>query len=235
MDLGFAKMPSRTRIVQPAPLRSSPASTLAAASPASQPASTAGVVATSTAAQRSMALLTSSRPMPRWMGRQSAIARGTESVASAIAEVNAELARTRSASVAGGPAPRPPARAVARPAATAIGSPSTFAVEALTPVARSEGALTADTRSEGDTGRSDWGVQLGAFRSKGDAERHLLTMALRDMPELNGGLRRIESAQLQGVTLFRAQFVGLSQTAAEAACATLVRERADCQTLSPGI
>jgi hypothetical protein len=78
-------------------------------------------------------------------------------------------------------------------------------------------------------------VQLGAFRSKGEAERHLLTMALRDLPDLNGGLRRIETAQVQGITLFRAQFVGLNQRAAEGACARLVRERADCQTLSPGI
>jgi D-alanyl-D-alanine carboxypeptidase len=232
MDLGFQKMPNRVRIARPAPLRSAPASAVAAATPAAPQASTAGVVATAPAPARSMALLTSSRPMPRWMGQRAAIARGTDSIAAAISEVNAELAQSRAAAAPGGPAPRPETRVAAAQAPQATGSASTFAAEALTPVARSEARVPAEA---GSTGGNDWGVQLGAFRSKGDAERHLLTMALRDMPDLNGGLRRIETAQVQGITLFRAQFVGLSQSAAEGACATLVRERADCQTLSPGI
>jgi hypothetical protein len=37
------------------------------------------------------------------------------------------------------------------------------------------------------------------------------------------------------VTFYRAQFVGLSQTAAQQACVSLARERTDCQTLAPGI
>ena len=63
----------------------------------------------------------------------------------------------------------------------------------------------------GTTGGNDWGVQLGAYRAKGDAERQLLTTALKDVPELDGGLRRVEAARMQGVTVYRAQFVGLSQ------------------------
>ncbi len=237
MDLGFERMPNRVRVAQPAPLRSAPASAVAAVAPAAQQPSTAGVVAAASApaAARSMALVTSGRPMPRWMGQPTAIARGTESIAAAIAEVNAELAQSRAAAVPGGPAPRPVARATAAPVTQSTGSASTFAAEALTPVARSEAGLPAEAGSAGGTGGNDWGVQLGAFRSKGEAERHLLTMALRDLPDLNGGLRRIETAQVQGITLFRAQFVGLNQRAAEGACARLVRERADCQTLSPGI
>ena len=90
-------------------------------------------------------------------------------------------------------------------------------------------------RGAGGTGGNAWGVQLGAFRTKGDAERHLLTMALRDLPELNGGLRRIEAAKVQGVIFYRAQFVGLDQRDAEQACASLARESADCVTLAPGI
>ena len=85
------------------------------------------------------------------------------------------------------------------------------------------------------TGGHDWGVQLGAFRAKGDAERQLLTTALKDVPELDGGLRRVEAAQMQGVTVFRAQFVGLSQTEALGACASLARMQADCLPLAPGI
>jgi D-alanyl-D-alanine carboxypeptidase len=93
----------------------------------------------------------------------------------------------------------------------------------------------ADVGGSGAGAGEAWGVQLGAFRTKGDAERHLLTMALRDMPELSGGLRRIEAAKVQGVTFYRAQFVGLSRQAAEGVCLSLERERTDCLTLAPGI
>ena len=64
-------------------------------------------------------------------------------------------------------------------------------------------------------------MQLGAYRAKGDAERQLLTTALKDVPQLTGGLRRVEAARVQGVTVYRAQFVGLSQAEALGACETL--------------
>ena len=77
--------------------------------------------------------------------------------------------------------------------------------------------------------------QLGAFRAKGDAERQLLTTALRDVRQLSGGLRRVEAAKVQGVTIYRAQFVGLTQSDALAACEALARVKADCLPLAPGI
>ena len=91
------------------------------------------------------------------------------------------------------------------------------------------------TASAGSTGGSDWGVQLGAYRANGDAERQLLTTALKDVPALAGGLRRVEAARVQGVTVYRAQFVGLSQQEALGACATLAQMQADCLPLAPGI
>jgi D-alanyl-D-alanine carboxypeptidase len=241
MDLGFAKMPGRVRVAAPAPLRSGGVATIAAAAPQPEPAapraSTAGVAAVATP-RGSVALTTTGRPMPRWMGQRAAIARTNASIATAIAEVNAELAASPRV-VAGPdgsilrPAPRPgPGRMVA----PAAGSPSTFAVAAPRPVVDSPAqAVALADPGRSSTGGNAWGVQLGAFRSKGDAERHLLTMALRDLPELNGGLRRIEAGKVQGVTFYRAQFVGLSQTAAERACLSLAREAGDCQTLAPGI
>ena len=78
-------------------------------------------------------------------------------------------------------------------------------------------------------------MQLGAFRAKGDAERQLLTTALRDVPELAGGLRRVEAAKVQGVTIYRAQFVGLRQADALGACEALARAQAACLPLAPGI
>jgi len=93
----------------------------------------------------------------------------------------------------------------------------------------------ANNSSTGSTGGNDWGVQIGAFRAKGDAERQLLTTALKDVPQLTGGLRRVEAAKVQGSTVFRAQFVGLSQAEAIGACETLARMQTDCLPLAPGV
>lgn len=261
MDKGFSEMPSRVRVAMPAPLRAGPAAVAVAAAPAVVPVAAVAAVARGSAAGVAVAsvappgvatgpragagagaLAESGRPMPRWMGQGEAIARTNASIASAIAEVNAELVGARRVAAARGgslprPAPRPTAnRPVTQSAQGSAGSPSTFAVAPPRPSTADPAATVAvaETAGRGTRGAA-WGVQLGAFRTKGDAERHLLTMALRDLPELNGGLRRIEAGKVQGVTFYRAQFVGLSQTAAQRACASLAQERADCQTLAPGI
>ena len=206
----------------------------------------AAAPATAPAVSR-LALATSGRPMPRALAN-SGIARNNESIAAAIAEVNAELAAaqaTRSSSVLGGligrPMPRPGTavgseQAAVTPVARA-GSASTFAVAPPRPPmadAEADPVLVADT-SAGRTSDEAWGVQLGAFRARGDAERHLLTTALRDVPPLSGGLRRVEPARIQGTTVFRAQFVGLTQEEAQGACATLAQMQTDCLPLAPGI
>ena len=177
------------------------------------------------------------RPLPRAVDDE-AISRSSATIAAAIAEVNAELTAGQAArnvpmatARAGRPMPRPTSPAAVA-AARGAGSASTFAVAEAAPP-REEPVAVAS--SAGTTGGNDWGVQLGAFRAKGDAERQLLTTALKDVPELGGGLRRVEAAQVQGVTVYRAQFVGLSQADALAACASLARMRADCLPLAPGI
>ena len=128
--------------------------------------------------------------------------------------------------------------AAAAAAAVGAGSASTFAVAAARPrppSPRRSSRSRSRTAASATTGGNEWGVQLGAFRAKGDAERQLLTTALMDVPELNGGLRRVEAAKVQGVTVFRAQFVGLNQSDALGACEALARLQADCLPLAPGI
>jgi D-alanyl-D-alanine carboxypeptidase len=214
--------------------RSAPAAVAVAAAPVAATASPAAI-----------ALGASDRPLPR-ANEDGSIARNSESIAAAIAEVNAELAASQVARNAPGgldperPMPRPgttPASAVAK---ATVGSASTFAVATATAATRPRQTETVEPISVANsgtatTGGNDWGVQLGAFRAKGDAERQLLTTALMDVPELNGGLRRVEAAKVQGVTVFRAQFVGLSQASALGACETLARLQADCLPLAPGI
>jgi D-alanyl-D-alanine carboxypeptidase len=229
MDVGFKRMPATARIVPPAPLR-----TVLVASNATRTASTTSVAQASS----SLALAASARPLPRALDSIE-IARNSDTIAAAIAEVNAEITAAQTtrnapaeASRHGRPMPRPTAGAPQRQAA--VNTPSTFAVGA--PAApRQPAPEPVTTASAGSTGGNDWGVQLGAYRAKGDAERQLLTTALKDVPSLLGGLRRGEAARVQGVTVYRAQFVGLSQEEALGACATLARMQADCLPLAPGI
>jgi D-alanyl-D-alanine carboxypeptidase len=238
MDLGFSQMPTHARVVQPAPIRRVVA-TVAASPSAGAPGSTVAV-----ASARVAVLTRSPRPMPRSAGQAGPIARNSESIAAAIAEVNAELAAATAASrgidfgaLMGRPAPRPVAAANAAAApAPGPGSASTFA-SAPPAAPRSGGIEVASLPTGGgatSTGGNDWGVQIGVHRVKGDAERHLLTTALKDVPQLNGGMRRIEAATVSGVTIYRAQFVGLSQESAVSACRTLAQLDADCAPIAPG-
>ena len=192
------------------------------------------------------------RPRPRPATGATQVTRGTGTIAAAIAEVNAELAaakagqRSPSLSIATArPEPRPgigePAQAalpiaMASSASTFVVAPPSAPRPAREPELVTANALeTAEDLPTGTTGGRDWGVQVGAYRSKGDAERQLLTTALKDVPELNGGMRRVEAAKLQGVTIYRAQFVGLTQDSAVGACTSLAQLQTDCTPLAPGI
>jgi D-alanyl-D-alanine carboxypeptidase len=252
MDLGFEQMPRQARFVPLAPLRIQVAdggSAPAAVAAAAPRGSTAGVAtaaladAAADAAPSRLALAASGRPMPRALAN-GGVARNSESIAAAIAEVNAELAAAQVArglpligGIIGRPMPRPGTGEARVAVVTGPGTASTFALAPPRPSAledESQPIQVADTGA-GRTGGEDWGVQLGAFRAQGDAERQLLTTALRDVPQLTGGLRRVEAARVQGVTIYRAQFVGLTQAEAQGACAELVRTQTDCLPLAPGI
>ncbi len=255
MDLGFREMPATARAIPPAPLRIETASVAvptakqARAAPATAallPVSRGSAASSpATQARRSdsrSVFAASARPVPRAIGLHTPIARSNEIIAAAIAEVNSDLevaqASRRATGILGRigrPEPRP--NRIAGSAPRAAGSASTFAVAAPEPrqLAVDAASATAPDRGGASTGGNDWGVQLGAFRSKGDAERQLLTTALQDVPHLSGGLRRVEAASVQGVTVYRAQFVGLDQQAAQQACQSITRQNATCETLAPGI
>jgi D-alanyl-D-alanine carboxypeptidase len=89
--------------------------------------------------------------------------------------------------------------------------------------------MVADSGNGGN-----WSVQLGAYRNRGEAERLLLTTALQDIQAFEGADRRIDQVNIKGVEMFRARFAGLSQAAAENACARLEARSAPCETIAPG-
>lgn len=252
MDLGFSKMPTSARIAALPPLRGTsglaPAQVAARTpDPAPTPAPAQDRTVVAQADGSLVSVVGGERPLPRTLDADE-IARNSATIAAAIAEVNAELtaaqtSRSAPAAQEGRPMPRPTQADMAAadvPAAPRAGLASTFAVGAPSrPRVKTVDSPLPDSievaSAGGTTGGNDWGVQLGAYRAKGDAERQLLTTALKDVPELAGGLRRVEAAKVQGVTVFRAQFVGLSQQDALAACTTLARMQADCLPLAPGI
>ena len=254
MDKGFRAMPATARAIPPAPLRFASVATPAAKPARAAPATVAvlpvsrGSAASARAVERrtggSRTAVASARPLPRAIGLHSPIARSNEIIAAAIAQVNSDLevaqaSRRPSGILArmGRPEPRPATSNSTSATPASTGSASTFAVATPEPRQRpAEAAIvTVPDRGDASTGGNDWGVQLGAFRSKGDAERQLLTTALQDVPYLSGGLRRVEAASVQGVTVYRAQFVGLDQQAAQQACQSISRQNATCETLAPGI
>lgn len=79
----------------------------------------------------------------------------------------------------------------------------------------------------------DWSVQIGTYRNRVNTEKLLLQTALMDLDALQGALRKVEVTQVEGVTMYRAQFVGLSQSDAAKACARLNARDSTCDIISP--
>lgn len=82
--------------------------------------------------------------------------------------------------------------------------------------------------STSDAGRL-WGVSLGAFNSRHDAERSLITVRIAEAQALASGISRIR--QVSG--RFVASFAGLTQTEADQACARLSARGMDCAVAAP--
>lgn len=85
-----------------------------------------------------------------------------------------------------------------------------------------------------DTSDPTWGVQVGMFPTRYEAERHLITTALQDIQALDGTKRRIVSGRSQGAPVFKAQFVGMTPSSAQNACARLVARAASCEAIDIG-
>lgn len=83
-------------------------------------------------------------------------------------------------------------------------------------------------------GNRYWGVQVGAFANRHQAEKALLQTALRELQSLEGSERRIDYATVNGHKKYRARFVGLNQADANMACARLRARNQPCFPVGPG-
>lgn len=79
-----------------------------------------------------------------------------------------------------------------------------------------------------------WGVQVGAFSNRHQAEKALLQTALRELQSLEGSERRIDYATVNGHKKYRARFEGLHQADANMACARLRARNHSCFPVGPG-
>jgi D-alanyl-D-alanine carboxypeptidase len=79
-----------------------------------------------------------------------------------------------------------------------------------------------------------WSVQVGAYRTRYQAEKQLLRTALSDLRALDGALRQIDNDIVQGERFYRARFVGLTQTDATKACVRLIARNEACVPIGPG-
>ncbi len=91
------------------------------------------------------------------------------------------------------------------------------------PIRTEEAQPVLVTRISTSGGRH-WGVNVGRYSSRADAERVLLKVALHEMSTLDGSLRRI----VQRGGGFDANFMGLSRENAELACRRLQDRGTSC-------
>jgi len=75
-----------------------------------------------------------------------------------------------------------------------------------------------------------WGINLGSFNTRDQAERVLLKTALREMGTLDEALRKVVKSR-RG---YEANFVGMSEELAALACRKLDARAVQCTALGPG-
>lgn len=93
-------------------------------------------------------------------------------------------------------------------------------------------AFPAQVKSIRQDNHGVWIVQLGGQHNRTNGERLLLTTALQEMEALEGSKRVMQPTGQPG--WYRARFVGLSQEAAQTACARLAARQTPCEVMSGG-
>ncbi|NBV61418.1 MAG: D-alanyl-D-alanine carboxypeptidase, partial [Rhodobacteraceae bacterium] len=79
------------------------------------------------------------------------------------------------------------------------------------------------------SGGRHWGINVGKYNSRHQAERILLKTALLEVDTLDGSLRRVVK-QNSG---YAANFLGMSQETADLACRRLQARKLSCTTIGP--
>ena len=235
LDMGFAQAPRNARIQRP-PL------------PAYQPGNgsseepllvAANVTSVPGAAGRTIrvtgAVTTSPRPTPRPVSEEAVVAvvadaADIENALAAAMEVAtiepvAEVIDEAPQAVVAQAVPRPeprPATIIQASAPVEVDDPTTDPADVAVAVAAATGPEVV-TRVSTSGGRH-WGINVGRFGSRYEAERILVRVALNEMATLDGSLRRV----VQSPRGFDANFMGMSRETAELACRRLQARGQNC-------
>ncbi len=81
----------------------------------------------------------------------------------------------------------------------------------------------------------DWGIIVGHYSTRHQAEKRLVATALRDVRSLEGAVRTVDTANIDGQTRYRARFSGLGREQAEKSCVRLRAQNEDCEPVGPEI
>ena len=79
------------------------------------------------------------------------------------------------------------------------------------------------------SGGRHWGINVGLFTTRFEAEKVLLRTALAEMETLDGSLRKVAKTP-RG---FEANFLGMTRDGADLACRRLQVRNQTCETLGP--
>lgn len=244
MDMGFNRAPSRTRTRAPntpvyAGHVSGGGTRVAAAAPAPAPrtdtaAAVAAALASGSAAAKTIrvsgavtrAVRPVARPVPDAPAETVlAQAEPNEAPSASLAAIDASVINS---AVAEAVEVSAPLIATAAPRSVAITPPvrpaSLVAAAAPAPRAQQE-VLTRISTS----GSRNWGINVGRYTTRAQAERVLIKVALNEMETLDGGLRKVVSSS-RG---HDATFSGLSREAADLACRRLQARGTACFMVGP--
>ena len=210
MDMGFNRAPSSATVRRPNP-------------PAAMLSSTARETAGKTI--RLSGLVNSSiRPVARPIAEPPAadvlVATVSDDLIDAVVAdaVTAALAEALATAAAPEQEPtqvaalEPPIKPIARPIA-----PQTEMIAAAPPTAEVVNAAPEVVTRISTSGGRHWGINVGRYNTRYDAERVLLRVALNEMSTLDGALRRV-TPRSGG---FDANFMGLTREGADLACRRL--------------
>jgi D-alanyl-D-alanine carboxypeptidase len=95
-------------------------------------------------------------------------------------------------------------------------------------MAQAEPERVVVTRMSTSGGRH-WGINVGRFTTRTEAERVLLKTALKELNTLDTALRKVASSP-RG---HDANFVGMTRETAELACRRLQARNMECSTIGP--
>ncbi len=218
LDLGFRRAPSSAPLRQPTPPVYAEADTSG-----DTPGGAGKTIRVSGAVQKSL------RPQARPASEPVLVAQG---VIETARENRGALADTIAETLA----------AVQPPAETASRTPEATPRPALRPETLVTAALTeddpvdevADNQPEvvtrlSTSGGQHWGINVGRFGSRYEAERVLLRTALAEMTTLDGSLRKV----VQSPRGFDANFLGMTREGADLACRRLQARNVTCFTIGP--